>query len=411
MEQTRRNNALAPGIMFIASQFVPMAVLAVAYYFANTRIEQTTLGGVRLDRLLLTSAIVAPILSQSVSGPLFRSLETVPGRELRHSAALVLRNLPRAMVLSVPVLLVISALTAHALGMTAEGAQALTAVLWMHLLFAAALVPAYAHRKGSMLVMGWTAYAVTLGTSPSVWWAPAFAGFLTQIALLVWHCDVRLGTVPLLGYRSMMVGLVRGVSLSLPLWSLPVGVYLASDAALSPVPIFLALTPALVCYQVYFVVVATPVWARIDRARDMLAAQPYHVARTELRAIEGSLRNGLWRVIGLLVLLFEVAATIAFLTNDNRAVLVVAVMAAAAAAVVAIAEVTRLTMVRDGIAPYVVSGVVLVALLAASSQGPGVLLVAHTMACLGCATATRLINRTAWSSPEHSLFWSRALRA
>jgi hypothetical protein len=409
-----RSRRLPAGTVFIAAQFVPMAVLAAAYLVANARIEATQLGGVRLDRLLLSSAVVAPILSQSVSGPLFRSLEGAPGpRDLRVSAALTLRNLPRALLLALPVLALMTALSAHALRLAPSGAFALAAVLWVHLLFAAALVPAYAHRKGSMLVLGWATYAAVLAAFPTVWWAPALAGFASQALLLLHLCEVRLDHVPVLGLGSMLHGLLRGVAFSLPLWVLPVAVYLVGDGRLSPVPIFLALTPALVCYQVYFVVIATPVWVRLDRARQLLATEPYDRARAELQEIERSVRRGLLRVTGLLVLLLEATATLAFGTDYTGAVLFLGVMLGAAAAVVTIAEVTRLTMVRDGLAPFLVSAVVLAVVLVASGLGAGlgVLLVTHGAACLVCTVGARLASRLAWGSPEHSLFWARALRA
>lgn len=412
MDIVRRTTPVAAGPLFILSQFVPMLVLAGAYHLANDRIEACTLGGVPLDRLLLTAAVIAPLLSQSVSGPLFSSLEITPRRRFADSAALTLRNLPRALVLAGPVLVAIAGATAWSLGMSPSGTLALVGIVWVHVLFAATLVPAYAHRNGWLLVLAWTAYAVTLAASPGTWWAPSVVGFVSQLFVLLAVCHVRMAEVPTAAWGAMLAGMLRGIALAFPLWCLPVTAYLASSGELSPVAIFLSMTPALLAYQVYFVTVATPVWASIDGARRMLADDSYPVARQALGHIDERIRRGLGRVTAMLGLLLVAAGYVVLHRHSGDTGLLLPLMLTAGLSVVLIAEVTRLTMVKQGHALYVVSGVVAVALLAGAIGERSLtdLVALHAGACTVAWGGVRLANRLVWRTPEYALFWSTALR-
>ncbi|MCW2769576.1 MAG: hypothetical protein JWR27_1009 [Aeromicrobium sp.] len=407
-----RGTPASTGPLFILAQFVPMLVLAGAYFHANHRIEASSLGGVRLDRLLLTSAVIAPLLTQSVSGPLFRSLEIRPTRRLADSAALTLRNLPRATAVATPIVIASAGATAWALGMSRAGAVALAAVAGVHVLFASTLVPAYAHRNGWLLILGWSSYAVTLAWAPQIWWAPSVVGFVSELLVLLTVCSTRMAGVPVAGYRAMLAGLLRGVSLAFPLWCLPVMVYLATDGDVSPVAIFLAMTPALLAYQVYFVTVATPVWTTLDGARRMLADDAYPRARRELAVIDHRVRRGLSRVAVMLGLLLLVAAISVNSQDPGDGSVLSLLMVSAAVSVVLIAEVTRLTMVKQGGALYVVSGALALTLLAGglSDRGIAELIALHAAACAVTWCGVRLTNRAVWRTPEYALFWSTALR-
>jgi hypothetical protein len=402
---------LPSGVLFIAAQFAPMGLLALAYLATQDEITLVYVGGVSLDLLLLTSAVIAPLLSQSVSGPLFRSLEQLPEREFAQTAEIALRHLPRAMAVAAPGLLLMCGGAAWAMGLDLRAGVALAAVAWVHLLFAGALVPAYAHRRGALLMVGWSTYAALLGAAPEVWWAPAVAGAASQLVPLLWSSRSFVGPVPRAGVGAMVAGLARGTALALPLWCLPAAVYLGSRGAVSPYGIFLALAPAVLAYQVYFVLVATPAWTRLDRARELLAHEPYATARAELASIGHQVRSGLRRTTGLVgALLLGISALIA-LGAVTDAEIYLGVAASAGLSVILIAQVTRFVMLREGVAPYAAAAIVGLAALGGAEAGPAGILVLHGLACLVCLATALAANRVAWRTPEYALFWARALHA
>ncbi len=398
-------------MLFIAVQLSPMLFLVLVYNRVSPLLEQSRLGGVPLTELLLASAVLSPLLTQTVSGPIFRSLETLRSPSFGVIGAVTLRSIPKALLLGVlptgAAALAVSSLT----GTGVRGGLATVAMLGVHLLFAAALVPAFARRSPSLLALGWVTYALGLVLYPTIWWVPAIAGFGSQIVVLAIVSRLRLRGAAPAGIVPMAAGLVKGVAIAFPLWSIPVALFVSARGELSSAVIFAGLIPALIVYHTYFSTVATPLWRTIDEARGILSVRPYHEAKGAMDHLAQRARAGDGRVVVLVIatLLLIIPALLQNQDGDSR--LLTVLIVASGFSVILIAQMVRLSMLRPSIVIYLVSAVIGANLIMDTALGmsPTVVLLLHAVVCLAGSGLVTILNRQIWRRPEHALFWRSAL--
>jgi hypothetical protein len=406
--RTRRNPST---ILFIAVQLLPLVLLGIVYTRVSGVLAVNFVNGVSMQELLLASAVAGPILGQTVSGPVFRALEGVSTRSLSAISVVTLRNLPKAIIISAPAVALADVGLAAATNMTPEGAVALAGVLEVHLIFAGTLVAAFARRSALMISVAWIAYGSALLFFPTLWWAPAAAGFASQLVILAIASRLRLRGVVPAKTGAMLLGLLKGLAQSIPLWALPVALYVTEPDSISPAVVFAALIPALLAYHIYFSTVATPLWRMLDEVRKALSTVPYAEAQKQILSVSQRASRGELRVAGVVLIFGLVLIPATLQTESSDSFFIVALIAASGLSVVLTAQLTRLSMLREGPGFYIAAGVITANLVFWITLGasPVQLLLAHSVLALASITVVSIANRQMWRIPEHALFWRTAL--
>lgn len=246
----------------LALHLSPVALLTLAFPIASARIGDVQVGGTRLTTLLLASSLTVPWLGQAVCLPLYRALgalilqgdvDALRQRFCRVWPYALLQGLPAAALLAVPV--EVSARWSP----TAFGAYLVLIVL--HVAFAQSLVLANALRRRWLWAAAWSAYAALLLLAPSLWFLPPLAGLLTQLVPLRRHLRQLLRPVRL-DALDVVRDLGRGLLLGSVLWADKFFLFLAYGPRFPVTTIFLAMLPAVLAYNYYFVRLAP----RFDRA-------------------------------------------------------------------------------------------------------------------------------------------------
>jgi hypothetical protein len=395
-------------VPYLLIQLLPVVFLTFAYEQIGDRLRAIPVGGIGLDQLLLISAVTTPLLSQLLSGPLFRARQDVT--DPRIAAAAVLRAIPRAVLLGALPAIVVALAIAERLGF-GEGASALLAVMGLHLLFAASLVPAYADRSAALLALGWIAYGSALMLLPSVWWLPAVAGAASQIVVLLARGWGRFRRVPAVPTRELALASGRSLVSSFALWSLPFLLFLADPRGADSALVFAALIPAIMAYQIFFATVAGPLWQRLDVARRQLAELPCEGAAGAIQDLGRRANAGEARILGLFALAVVVLVPSMAASEWAGRSTFLLVFAAGTTSVLALIGACRWGMLRSS-APSaaLAAGIVLGDTAAAVATGTTGLLVMHALVCGGAAIALGVRNLQVWRRPEHEMFWRTALR-
>ena len=88
---------------------------------------------------------------------------------------------------------------------------------------------------------------------PTAWWLPPLLGLLPQLVVLRHHLLTRPVTVP---FRPLAGDVVRGLLLGAVLWGDKLVYFLADPDGFAVQTVFLALLPAVLAYNFYFIRVA-----------------------------------------------------------------------------------------------------------------------------------------------------------
>lgn len=398
-------------ILFISVQLYPLLLLAPIFFLVSPAIASSSVAGVPLSQLLIASAVFGPLLTQSVSGPVFRSLDRIPAGDARGISAATLRSMPSALLVSAPFVLMVAWALSAIMHTGSNGYVALVGLLEVNMLFAASLVPAFSLRSGSLLALGWTSYGAALYYFPTVWWAPAIAGFLSQLIIAAIQSRLKLRGASLASARAMALGAIRGIAAALPLWGLPIALFLQEPSRFASGIVFVALVPALIANHIYFSTVAIPIWRTLDRVRGLLATRPYREAQADVIGVARKARFGEWRVIAVVLGSIGVTAPFVAIELPTETRFIVALVVASGLSVIVMAQVCRLSMLRTAASTYLVAAVLGLTMMASIVFGLNTvqLLVAYAFACLACSAVVSAANRRVWHRPEHALFWRTAL--
>jgi hypothetical protein len=409
---TRKPSPTRTTVIFILVQLLPLALLGIVYTRVSTVLAVTDLNGVSLQNLLLASAVAGPLLGQTVSGPIFRSLEGVSTSRLAALAAINLRNFPKAMMVSAPAVILADVGLAYADHLAVPGALGLAGVLEVHLIFAGSLVPAFAKRSASMIAVAWLAYGSALFFFPTYWWAPAASGLASQLLIQVIASRLRLRGVRTASSAAMLHGLVKGLAQATPLWALPVAVFVRDPGAISPSVVFAVLVPALLVYHFYFSTVAGPLWKALDGIRTALASAPYVDAKAQITRVAHTARRGEFRITTLVVALALFIVPYGLSGESAASYFVVSLFSASALAVILTVQLCRLSMLREGVGTYVAAAIVAANLGLAVALGLSEvdLLLEQSLVTALLITGVSFANRVVWRLPEYTLFWRTALR-
>jgi hypothetical protein len=294
----------------------PVALLTVVFPVASERIGSVQIDGVGLGAVLLASSLTVPWLSQAVCLPLYRGIGGLQDAEPAALRARFMAVWPLVLLRAAPVLVVFAVPVQLVMGWSAKALGAYLLLALLHLAFAQSLVLTTAGRSRVSWAVAWAAYAVALLAAPTLWVLPPLVGLFTQLVVLRRQLPHALRPVPL-DRRDVLSDLVRGLLLGSVLWADKLLFFLTAGSAFAVDTVFLALLPAVLAYNVYFVVLAPAFDTSVRDLRRAMEDHPLDRLDGASRSVTGAVVSTLARTgLAGAVLSFVVTAVIAVLRPD-----------------------------------------------------------------------------------------------
>ncbi|MGH3874496.1 MAG: hypothetical protein ACRDSR_23835 [Pseudonocardiaceae bacterium] len=241
----------ARSVMKLVLYLWPVGILTLSYPIASQYMAGTTVGGVALTSLLLAASLTVPWLSHGVCMPLYRTIGPLIAQgdtdKLRRRfcetwPSTFAQSLPTIMLFAVPVQL------ATQWSMTTMSAYVVLCVL--NLAFAQSLVLTNIGRRHLGWALAWTAYAAPLLVFPTAWYLPPLFGLVPQLVALRRFLRVRpVASDP----TELLRDVVRGLLLGSVLWADKLFYFLKDGDHFAVETVFLALLPAVLAYNYYFI--------------------------------------------------------------------------------------------------------------------------------------------------------------
>lgn len=250
--RTSLGSALRPALE-LALHLSPVALLTLIFPIASVRLSGIEVGGTALTTLLLGSSLTVPWLGQAVCMPLYRALGVVihAGDPNKIQARFV-AVWPAAFVQSLPALVVFAIPVEFALRWSPVAFSTYLVLIILHLVFAQSLVLANIGRRRLLWAAAWTGYAAVLFVLPRLWYLPPLVGTLTQLVPLR-HQLRRLRRPAVLDAAEVVRDLRRGLLLGAVLWADKFFLFIRYGNNFPVTTVFLALLPAILAYNYYFV--------------------------------------------------------------------------------------------------------------------------------------------------------------
>ena len=266
----------------------PVALLTFVFPIASHRIAEVQVGGAHLTALLLASSLTVPWLSQAVCLPLYRAMgPLIANGDMDRVAGRFCQVWPITLVQVAPVILLFAVPVELAMRWSPAALGTYLALCLLHMVFAQSLVPGIIGRRRVVWAAAWAGYAAALFIVPAAWYLPPLVGLLTQLVPLRSHL-ARMERPVALDRVDVTVDVVRGVLLGAVLWSDKFFFFLRAGTHFDVTAIFIALLPAVLAYNYYFVRLAPKFDRSVEALRVAMEKEPYSV----LAARSVSLSNG-----------------------------------------------------------------------------------------------------------------------
>lgn len=255
----------------------PVILLTAVFPFATERIVDTRVGDIPLTSLLLASSVTVPWLSQAVCLPMYRAIgpliadgnmDAIQRRFCQVWPAVFAQSLPTIALFAVPVQLVLS------WRWEAFGTYLILCVL--HVAFAQSLIVSNVGRLRLRWAVAWTCYATALFILPAAWYLPPIVGLASQlIPMRNYLGQMRsFGTIDI---SDAMRDLFRGLLLGAVLWADKLFLFVRTDGTFAVNAIFIALLPAILAYNYYFVQLAPHIDRSVGDVRSAMETEPSQV--------------------------------------------------------------------------------------------------------------------------------------
>jgi hypothetical protein len=394
----------------MALHLSPVALLTLVFPLASARLDGVTVGGAGLTTLLLASSLTVPWLSQAVCLPVYRAIGAlVPTGDLPGITRRFCEVWPTSFVQSTPLLVLFVVPVELTLHWSPLAVATYLALCLLHVAFAQSLVMANVARDRVRWAAAWAAYAGTLFALPQLWFLPPLAGLATQL----WWMREELGTVrrPVwLDHRDVAHDLGRGLLLGSVLWADKLFLFLVTAGVFAVDNVFLALLPAILAYNYYFVRLAPGFDRTVEEVRVAMEHQPHHRLATESARLTGVVITALVRT-GFVGAFLGLLVTVAVAVRTPDAVALVATVSLASWLFVMTTVVCyKLDYIGERSTAGLYSGAHLALCIGAFvvlPAGPvlygwlivleAVLLIAAVRSCI-----------THWTTAEYALFWRHA---
>ncbi|MGH3572001.1 MAG: hypothetical protein ACRDR6_18525 [Pseudonocardiaceae bacterium] len=398
----------ARSIVQLVLHLWPVGILTLIYPIASQRMAGAAVGGATLTSLLLAVSLTVPWLSQGVCMPLYREIgplipegdtDKIRRRFCEVWPLTFARSLPTILLFAVPV-----ELATH-WSMTTMSAYVVLCVLDLAFAQSLVLTNIGQHRFGWALA--WTGYALPLLVFPTAWFLPPLLGLAPQLILLRRFWRVRPFA---LDPMDMLRDVVRGLLLGSVLWADKLFYFLEDGNHFAVETVFLALLPAVLAYNYYFIRLAPGFDFSVASLRAAMEKEPISklgeyshelFARVETSIVRTALAGAL--------LSFGISWVMSNVTPDHAGL-----VAGVATASWLFMMITVLCYKIDYIGQHrasqglsgahlILCGVAFVAIPA----GPSLYFTLAGFELALFFVALR-VCRTAWQTPEYTFFWRHA---
>ena len=322
-----RRRSLRPSAELIA-YLSPVLLLSVAYPIATARLTRDSVGGAHLTTLLLAASVTVPWLTQSVCLPLYRAV--APQLDAGDADAVRARLCevwPSTFLRSLPVVAAFTLAVELSTGWSLPAIGVYVGLCVLYVAFSQSLVLSILDRRRLLWAAGWAAFAACLLAAPALWFLPPIAGVATQLLPLRRHLARLLRPVRL-ERADVAVDLVRGLILGAVLWADKLLLFVRSGGHFAVTTVFIALLPAILVYNYYFVRLAPRFDAMVLELREGMESEPYSELATRSSDLSSYVERslGVTAVAGAALVL---AVTAAMELVDYRTVPLVAAVAIA----------------------------------------------------------------------------------
>jgi hypothetical protein len=394
------------GAVDLALHLWPVGLLTVVFPVAAAQMGTTTVGNTGLTTLLLAVSLTVPWLSQGACLSLYRAVGPLVGDQ----AAMRRRFCgawPAAFVSSLALIVLFAVPVQLMTGWSSEAMTAYVVSCALHTLFAQSLVLINLDRSRWLWALVWTAYALPLLAAPTIWYLPPLIGLLPQLLVLRYHLVARPSRlVP----RDEARDLVRGLLLGSVLWADKFCFFLVAGSALPVESVFLALLPAVIAYNYYFVRLAPDFDTAVDALRDAMERRTFDALSRSSSSLFVEVKRSVARTgsVGAVLVLALSWTIVGF--RPTEAGLVVAIAVASWLFMTITVAAYKMDYIGQQRRAQLWSGlhlVLCVATFAAIPAGPGTYVVLIGVDALLLFGLLRDCYQL-WRTPEYTLFWRHA---
>jgi hypothetical protein len=388
----------------------PIAMLSIAYPIASHRLDTTEVGGVRLTTLLLAASVTVPWLTQAVCLPLYRAVAPhVAAEEHDKINERLCEVWPTTFVQCLPVIVLFAVPMEISQHWSPTALATYLCLCVLYVAFAQSLILSIIFRRRGLWAVAWAGVALALLVAPSVWFLPPLVGLATQL-LPLWRHRALLMRRVRLQYADVAQDTVRGLLLGAVLWSDKYFLFLKDGNRFAVTTVYMALLPAVLAYNYYFVRLAPRFDASIIELRRAMEEAPYTILVRRSRAVYQFVTRSLYRSALVGAAIAVIVTVLIGALRPGSVALAAAVAVASWLAMMMTLLCYQLDYIGQSRIAQVLSAVYLVGCAAAFAflpavAAPYVALIAFDVLLCALTLRTTLEH---WRSPEYSLFWRHA---
>jgi hypothetical protein len=317
---------------------------------------------------------------------------------------------PTTFVQCVPVIVVFAVPIQLAMHWSGTAIATYGILCLLYLAFAQSLILSIVYRRRGLWAIGWGVLAAALLIAPSVWYLPPLLGLLTQLVPLRRYVRVLLHPV-VLPYGSVVADVVRGLLLGAVLWSDKYFLFVKAGDHFAVSTVYLALLPAVLAFNYYFVRLAPGFDQSILDLRAAMETAPYDVLIAQSRSVYRRVTRSLSRSALVGAAIAFAITLLLVLVRPASVPLVAAVTISSWLAMMLTLFCYKLDYIGQSRVAQLFSGTYLVGCAAAFAilpvgPAPFVALIGFDVVLFALTLRTTLEH---WRSPEYSLFWRYAM--
>jgi len=389
----------------------PIAMLSVAYPVASHRLHHTWVGAVPLTTLLLASSVTVPWLTQAVCLPLYRAVGPyVAAGEYDKITDRLCEVWPTTFLQCLPVVALFAVPIELAMHWSAEALATYVGLCVLYVAFAQSLILSIVYRRRGLWAIGWAGLTVALLVAPSLWFLPPVVGLATQLIPLYRHRASFLRPARL-HTADVAKDVLRGLLLGAVLWSDKYFLFLKAGDHFAVTSVYIALLPAVLAYNYYFVRLAPDFDRSILDLRVAMEDDSYDVLAVRSRSVYRLVTRSLSRsaAVGAMIAFFVTWALTVW--SPDSVALVASVAVASWLAMMLTLFCYKLDYIGQSATAQRFSAVYLVGCMAAFillplGPAPFVALIGFDLVLVAVTLRSTLEH---WRSPEYSLFWRYAM--
>jgi hypothetical protein len=389
----------------------PIAMLSVAYPVASHRLHHTWVGAVPLTTLLLASSVTVPWLTQAVCLPLYRAVgPLVAAREYDKITARLCEVWPTTFLQCLPVVALFAVPIELTMHWSAEALATYVGLCVLYIAFAQSLILSIVYRRRGLWAVGWAGLTAALLVAPSLWFLPPLVGLATQLIPLARHWEA-FARPDRLRNADVAKDVLRGLLLGAVLWSDKYFLFLKAGDHFAVTSVYIALLPAVLAFNYYFVRLAPAFDQSILDLRRAMEEETYDVLAEQSRLVYRLVTRSLGRsaAVGAIIAFFITWILTAW--SPASVALVASVAVASWLAMMLTLFCYKLDYIGQIATAQRFSAVYLVGCMAAFilfpvGPAPFVALIGFDLVLVLVALRSTLEH---WRSPEYSLFWRYAM--